>query len=89
MIPVRLLARLIGVHVPLAVVLLLQLHAAEHPYQYFRTGNSHDVQTKTQPGFALMGGGKDLDAAFKWMCDRSGSGDFVVLRASGDEDYNP
>ncbi len=87
MIPVRLLARLIGVHVPLAVVLLLQLH--EHPYQYFRTGNSHDVQTKTQPGFALMGGGKDLDAAFKWMCDRSGSGDFVVLRASGDDDYNP
>lgn len=89
MIPVRLLARLIGVHVLLAVALVLQLHAADHPYQYFRTGNPNDVQTKTQAGFALMGGGADLDAAFKWMCDRSGGGDFVVLRASGDEDYNP
>jgi cyanophycinase len=63
--------------------------AADHPYQYFRAGNTNDVQTKTQPGFALMGGGKDLDAAFKWMCDRSGGGDFLILRASGDDDYNP
>jgi cyanophycinase len=62
---------------------------AEHPYQYFRTGNADDVQTKTRPGFALMGGGDDLDEAFKWMCDRAGGGDFVVLRASGDDDYNP
>ncbi len=59
------------------------------PYQYFRTGNANDMQTKTQPGFALMGGGDDLDDAFKWMCDRAGGGDFVVLRASGDENYNP
>ena len=36
-----------------------------------------------------MGGGDDLDEAFKWMCERAGGGDFVVLRASGDEDYNP
>lgn len=58
-------------------------------HTYFRSGNPNDVQTKTQPGFALMGGGKDLDPAFQWMCERSGSGDFVVLRASGDDDYNP
>jgi cyanophycinase len=65
------------------------LFAADHPYQYFRAGSPQDVETKTQAGFALMGGGKDLDAAFKWMCDRSGGGDFLILRASGDDDYNP
>jgi cyanophycinase len=34
-----------------------------------------------------MGGGTDLDEAFRWMCQRSGGGDFLVLRASGDDDY--
>ena len=58
-------------------------------YKYFRIGSSADVQTKTQAGFALMGGGKDLDQAFKWMCERSGGGDFLVLRATGDDAYNP
>jgi len=37
----------------------------------------------------LIGGGKDIDAAFQWMCDRSGGGDFLVLRASGTDAYNP
>jgi len=72
-----------------ALFLTLPLYATEHPYQYFRAGSPNDVQTKTQAGFALMGGGDDLDEAFKWMCERAGGGDFVVLRASGDEDYNP
>ena len=65
------------------------LLAADRPYQYFRAGSSHDVETKMRPGFALMGGGSDLDDAFKYMCERSGGGDFLVLRASGDDDYNP
>ncbi len=69
--------------------LTVPLRAAEHPYQYFRAGNPNDAQTKTQAGFALMGGGDDLDEAFRWMCERAGGGDFIVLRASGDEDYNP
>jgi cyanophycinase len=71
------------------VLLTVSLPAADHPYQYFRAGNPNDVQVKTQAGFALMGGGDDLDEAFRWMCERAGGGDFVVLRASGDEDYNP
>ena len=58
-------------------------------YQYFRTGNPQDVVTKTQFGVALMGGGKDLDDAFRWMCEKSGGGDFLVIRATGDDDYNP
>ncbi len=36
-----------------------------------------------------MGGGTDQDAAFQWMCDRAGGGDFIVLRASGNDAYNP
>ena len=36
-----------------------------------------------------MGGGKDLDDAFSWMCQKSGGGDFLVIRATGDDDYNP
>jgi cyanophycinase len=63
--------------------------AASPHYKYFRAGSSTDVQTKTQGGFALLGGGKDLDRVFKWMCERSGGGDFLVLRASGDDAYNP
>ena len=35
-----------------------------------------------------MGGGKDLDEAFRWLCVRAGGGDFLVLRAAGAGDYN-
>src|SRR5215470_19439462 len=75
----------------LSSLLLLAMtpFAVHHPYQYFRAGNPNDIQTKTRPGFALMGGGPDLDPAFKYMCERAGGGDFLVLRASGDDDYNP
>ncbi len=59
------------------------------PYRYLRIGNANDITTKTQPGFALMGGGKDLDPAFLWLCQRSGGGDFLILRATGTDAYNP
>ena len=58
-------------------------------YKYFRAGSPKDVETTTQAGFALMGGGTDLDEAFRWMCNRANGGDFLVLRATGDNDYNP
>ncbi len=77
----------------LCVLLALTLNssnsAAQNKYQYFRVGNPADVRTKTVGGFALMGGGDDLDAAFRWLCERSGGGDFLVLRARGDDAYNP
>ena len=81
-------------HVILFVSLLcppFHISAAEGPgYKYFAVGqpNGGGVQ-KTVPGYALMGGGQDQDAAFRWMCDRAGGGDFVVLRASGTDAYNP
>ncbi len=67
----------------------LPIHAQTAPYRYLRAGNANDVTTKTQAGVALMGGGKDLDAAFRWMCQRSGGGDFLILRATGTDAYNP
>jgi cyanophycinase len=62
---------------------------SSHPYQYFRTGSATDVAQKPTAGFALMGGGTDLDEAFRWLCQRADGGDFLILRASGDDDYNP
>jgi cyanophycinase len=36
-----------------------------------------------------MGGGANLDEAFQWLCNHAGSGDLLVLRATGKDDYNP
>ncbi|MFT3893393.1 MAG: cyanophycinase [Anaerolineales bacterium] len=36
-----------------------------------------------------MGGGTDVDAAFQWMIGKSGGGDFVVIRVTGTDAYNP
>jgi cyanophycinase len=58
-------------------------------YQYMRIGNKSDVKTTPIAGTAMMGGGKDLDVAFKWLCDKANGGDFLILRATGDDDYNP
>ena len=37
----------------------------------------------------MMGGGSDLDEAFRWLCNKGNGGDFLILRATGDDDYNP
>jgi cyanophycinase len=52
-------------------------------------GDPADVKAPTKLGVVMMGGGKDVDAAFKWMISRSGSGDVVIIRASGTAAYNP
>ncbi|ANH82721.1 hypothetical protein A8C56_18630 [Niabella ginsenosidivorans] len=52
-------------------------------------GDTADVIKSTGGGMVLMGGGTDVDAAFKWMIDRSGGGDVVIIRASGTDAYNP
>lgn len=43
----------------------------------------------TSGGVVLMGGGTDTDEAFVWQIQNAAKGDFVVLRASGDDAYNP
>jgi cyanophycinase len=61
-------------------------HAAS--YQYIRIGNKNDIQTKPAFGIAMMGGGSDLDEAFRWLCQKGNGGDFLILRASGSDAYN-
>lgn len=58
-------------------------------WSYFRLGNPNDIQTPTRPGIVFEGGGKDVNDAYKWMCKRSGNGDFLVIRTMGTNAYNP
>lgn len=53
-----------------------------------KTGNPTPKASTTAGGVVLMGGGLDVDEAFKWMIARSGGGDFVILRSSGTNAYN-
>jgi cyanophycinase len=66
--------------------------AAKHaklPYEYYRVGAASDVTTTTTPGTVLMGGSTDVDEAFMWMCSLTGGGDFLIVRATGTDAYNP
>src|SRR4051812_27050737 len=65
------------------------LFAAKAQYEYYAVGNQNDVTTTTTAGTVLMGGGTDVDAAFQWMIGKSGGGDFVVIRTTGTDAYNP
>jgi len=56
---------------------------------YFRVGNAADAAAATTAGTVLMGGSTDVDAAFEWLCDRATGGDFLVVRATGTDAYNP
>ena len=62
---------------------------ASTSYSYVRAGNAINIAATPQRGYALMGGGTDLDEAFKWLCARASGGDLLVLRATGNDDYNP
>ena len=73
------------------IVALFAAHSAfgAKSYSYFRVGSPNDITASTTAGTVLMGGGTDVDAAFQWMCQRSGGGDFLVIRATGTDAYNP
>src|SRR5688572_28881301 len=74
--------------------LSVSLYAAQKSKTGFRSfvaGNPADAPPAPtlSPGLVLMGGGTDVDAAFQWMCQRAGGGDFVVIRTTGTDAYNP
>ncbi len=55
------------------------------------SGDTSDVQAQgagTQAGLVLMGGSTDVDEAMRWMLERAGGGDVVILRATGSTGYN-
>ncbi|MET3112498.1 cyanophycinase [Pedobacter sp. CG_S7] len=51
-------------------------------------GDTANVTKAVNGGMVLMGGGTDVETAFKWMMDRSGGGDVVIIRVSGTDAYN-
>ncbi len=72
--------------------------AGNKPYKYFVTGDAQAlvniVTTPSTPSIVLMGGGPDVDEAFRWMIARAGirpgtGGRFVVIRATGTDAYDP
>ncbi len=81
---------------PLRLALLAALLAAATgpalraaDYTYYLAGNAADVRpARTAGGLLLMGGGGDVDDAFRWFVRQAGGGDIVVLRASGADGYN-
>jgi len=75
--------------------LLVALSGAPSPhadetaaYKYYVIGNPEDVQRETEGLIVMQGGGDDVDENYVRMGAKGGGGDFVVLRASGAEDYN-
>jgi len=62
--------------------------AYSQTYTSWITGSTSDVNTTTTGGTCLMGGGTDNDDAIKWMIQKSGGGDFVVIRSAGTGAYN-
>ena len=68
------------------------------PYTYTSVGNPaltpNISQTRSSPSYVLMGGGPDVDEAYRWMMKQAGilpgtGGRLVVIRATGDGAYDP
>ncbi|SFU74593.1 cyanophycinase [Pseudoduganella namucuonensis] len=74
-----------------ALLLAPGLAAAGKPYDYAVVGDPANVTLPAPPlpTLVLMGGGPDVDDAFKWMIRKSGGGNFVVIRSRGTDAYNP
>tara|TARA_R110000868_G_scaffold37111_15_gene131700 strand:+ start:25321 stop:26340 length:1020 start_codon:yes stop_codon:yes gene_type:complete len=51
-------------------------------------GDPTDITTSTESGLLIMGGSRDVDEAIMWMIEKSGGGDFVVIRSKGTDAYN-
>lgn len=76
-------------HFPLlGTILALAILCQAETYKYVRIGKPDDARTAAFSGTAMMGGGSDLDEAFRWLCQKANGGDFLILRARGGDDYN-
>jgi cyanophycinase len=72
----------------IALVIVSPAEAAKKQ-NYFRVGSSTDGTASMNGGVVLMGGSTDVDAAFVWMCSHAKGGDFLIVRATGTDAYNP
>jgi cyanophycinase-like exopeptidase len=62
--------------------------SADRGFQYYVTGNPDNVERQTEGLIVMQGGGDDVDENYIRMGAGAGGGDFVVIRASGTDDYN-
>jgi beta-aspartyl-peptidase (threonine type) len=82
----RLCARLLALAMLMGLGGMGPARAAESGYQYFSVGDPAAPTTaKTSPGLLLMGGGREIEAAFQWFAAQAGHGHIVIIRASGDD----
>jgi cyanophycinase len=72
----------------LALLMISGLAPAGPAYRHYTAGNVDDVVTPTSGLLVLQGGGTDVDENYVEMGRAGGGGDFVVLRASGGDEYN-
>jgi cyanophycinase len=82
-----------GVAVALAFALLGGCQAVQPArsgpgFKYYVAGNPADVVKPTRGLWVAQGGGDDVPENFSRMGEFAGGGDFVVLRASGADEYN-
>jgi len=86
----RILAGTLVLSMVLSTTLLsLPASGGNATYEYYVDGNPDDVTTQTSAGLLLAGGNTDVAAAMQWMINKSGGGDFVVIRCTGTDAYNP
>lgn len=69
------------------LLILALSNPVQAKWKYVRTGNAADSPAQPKSGYALMGGGGNQEAAFRWLCERTNGGDFLVLSARDDEPY--
>jgi cyanophycinase len=79
--------RVLQLTVVLVVFTCLVASPASAKWKYFRAGNPADSTVVPSAGFALMGGGAKQDAAYKYLCERTKGGDFLILRANTEDSY--
>lgn len=56
-------------------------------YISYCSGDTADVRAATTGGVVLMGGASEVDNAMRWLLERAGGGDVLVLRVSGADGY--
>ena len=78
----------VGVAALLAACAVAKPGMSGKGYQYYVSGNPDDVVKPTRGLWVAQGGGDDVDRNYVRMGEYGGGGDFVVLRASGADEYN-
>ena len=68
-------------------LLFLFVPSLNAKWKYLRAGNTEDSTVLPRAGFALLGGGSQPDAAYRFLCERANGGDFLVLSANDEDDY--